>query len=271
METNRELIRFLTDHAGQLAEDVVERVSGLLGDVTDEELKQARLMYAQLWKALADTLRTGELRVPEALMRWSRSNAAIQTKNSGSIAAVADRYPPSRDAIADLLLEISEQLGVSLKEYAHLSKLVNRFLDLSLQEKYYAYERLSKLYQSDAEDELAELSAPVVPVYDGIVIIPFIGRITDDRAYAIMNKVLPKVAEMNVTCTIADFSGLAAVDDHIMHLLQQVEGALELMGIHVISTGIRPHLAQSIVNSGQALAGRSYYGNVKLALESIIK
>ncbi len=249
----------------------MERVSGLLGDVTDEEIKQARIMYTALWKALAETLRTEELQVPEALMRWSRGNAAMQTKNSGSIAAVADRYPPSRDAIADILLEMSEKLGLSLKDYAQLSKLVNRFLDLSLQETYYAFERLSKLYQSDAEEELAELSAPVVPVYDGIVILPFIGRITDDRAYAIMDKVLPKIAAMKVTCTIADFSGLAEIDDHAIQLLQQIEDALELMGIQVISTGLRPHLAQSIVNSRQVLAEKRYFGTVKQALKSLIQ
>ncbi|GEM_PF-1999114 len=271
MERNEKMIHYFTSHAEDLAAEIVERVCEVMPEeIPQEEKREAYQMYVEFWNSLADTLRTDELHIPESLMRWSRANAAMQTKHNRSISVIADRYPPSRDALADLLLKVGNELDISLADYAQANKVLNRLLDYSLSETYYAFERLSELYKSDTEEELAELSAPLVPVYEGIVIIPFIGRITDDRAAAIMTKVLPRIAAMNVTCVIADFSGLAAVDDHVLRSLQQIEGALGLMGVHVISTGMRPELARKIADSGVNLAGRRYYGTVKLALESML-
>ncbi|GKV69236.1 hypothetical protein NCCP2716_17340 [Sporosarcina sp. NCCP-2716] len=272
MERNEQMIQYFTDHAEDLAAEIVERVCEVLPDeIPEDEKRQAHGMYVEFWKTLAEMMRTGVLSIPESLLQWSRANAAMQTKHNGSISVIADRYPPSREALVDLLVEIGEELDVSLSDYAQAVKLMNRVLDYSLSETYYAFERLSELYKSDTEEELAELSAPLVPVYDGIVIIPFIGRITDERASAIMEKVLPRIAALNVSCTIADFSGLAAVDDHVLRSLQQIEGALGLMGVEVISTGMRPELARKIADSGVDLAGKRYYGTVKLALESMLR
>ena len=262
---------YITEHIDELAATIVERVCEQLpGEVPQVEQRLALDMYKELWKSLGHSLQSDELTIPEALMKWSRSNAAMQTENGGKISVIVDRYPPTRVAFADVLVEVSEEVGLSLKEFAYVNKQVNTMLDMSLNETYYAFERHSELYRTSTQQELAQLSAPIVPVQDGIVIIPFIGEITDDRSYAIMNNVLPRVAAMDVECAIADFSGLVSVDDHVVRSLHQVEDALSLMGIQVITTGLRPELAQKIVNSGMDFAGTKYYATVKQALESLL-
>lgn len=250
---------------------IVERVCGQLPvEVPEAEQERALLMYKELWKSLGESLRDDQIEIPEALMKWSRTNAAMQTEIGGKISIIVDRYPPTRVVFTDVLVEIGEKLGLTLKEFALVNKQVNTMLDISLNETYYAFERLSELYRSDTEQQLAELSAPIVPVRDGIVIIPFIGEITDDRSYAIMNNVLPRVAEMGVEYAIADFSGLVSVDDHVVRSLHQLEDALSLMGIEVITTGLRPELALKIVNSSMDFAGTKYYATVQQALESLL-
>ncbi|REB08605.1 STAS domain-containing protein [Sporosarcina sp. BI001-red] len=271
MKSFDQFINYITEHTDELATTIVERVCNQLPtEVPEAEQQQALLMYKELWESLAESLRDDLFEIPEALMKWSRSNAAMQTEIGGKISVIVDRYPPTRAVFSDVLVEISEDVGLSLKEFARVNKQVNTLMDISLNETYYAFERLSELYRSDTEQELAQLSAPIVPVKDGIIIIPFIGEITDDRSYAIMNNVLPRVASMDVMCAIADFSGLVSVDDHVVRSLHQIEDALSLMGIQVITTGLRPELAQKIVNSGMDFAGTEYYATVKQALESLL-
>lgn len=266
-----QFIHYITEHTDELAATIVKQVCEKLPvEVPQVEQQEALLMYKELWKSLGESLRSEHLEIPEALMTWSRSNAAMQTKNGGKISVIVDRYPTTRIVFGDVLVEISEKLELSLKEFSLVNKQVNTMLDISLNETYYAFERLSELYRTSTQQELAKLSAPIVPVQDGIVIIPFIGEITDDRAFAIMNNVLPKVAQMDVECTIADFSGLVTVDDQVIRSLHQIEDALSLMGIDVITTGLRPELAQKVVNSGMSFAGTKYYATVKQALESLL-
>ncbi|MGG0643156.1 STAS domain-containing protein [Sporosarcina gallistercoris] len=271
MKPFERFINYTTDHTDELAATIVDRVCEQLPEeVPQEEQHQALIMYKELWKSLGESLKDDQFKIPEALMKWSRSNAAMMTEIGGKISVIVDRYPPTRVIFSEVLVEVSERLGLSLKEFARVNQQVNTMLDISLNETYYAFERLSELYRSDTEQELAELSAPIVPVRDGIVIIPFIGEITDDRSYAIMNNVLPRIAEMEVECTITDFSGLVSVDDQVVRSLHQLEDALSLMGIEVITTGLRPELAQKIVSSGMDFAGTKYYATVKQALESLL-
>ena len=271
MQSFDQFINYIAQHTDKLAATIVKRVVDQIpSEVPEAEQQQALLMYKELWKSLGESLRDDQFEIPEALMKWSRSNAAMQTEIGGKISVIVDRYPPTRIVFSDVLVEISEEAGLSLKEFAQVNKQVNTMLDISLNETYYAFERLSELYRSETEHELAQLSAPIVPLQDGIVVIPFIGEITDDRSYAIMNNVLPKIAEMDVECVIADFSGLVSVDDHVARSLHQIEDALSLMGIDVYTTGLRPELAQKIVNSGMDFAGMKYYATVKQALESLL-
>ena len=263
-------IHYITEQADELAQRVVDRVcADLSEEVPAVEQRRAFKMYRELWKSLGESLQSEQLEIPEALMVWSRNNAAMQTKSGGKISVIVNRYPATRAVMSDLLLEIGEEMGLTLPEFVSVNKQVNTMLDLSLNETYYAFEQLSELYRKSAELEIAKLSAPIVPLHDGIVVIPLMGEITDERAYTIMNNVLPNVSQMDIHCAIADFSGLLTVDDQVIRSLRQIEGALSLMGIQVISTGMRPELAQKVVNSGMELTGTTYYATVKQALESL--
>ncbi|WP_334314220.1 STAS domain-containing protein [Aneurinibacillus sp. Ricciae_BoGa-3] len=57
-----------------------------------------------------------------------------------------------------------------------------------------------------------ELSAPIVPVRDGVAVLPLIGTIDTNRAKFILEKVVPRVSELNIHCLIVDFSGIHIID-----------------------------------------------------------
>ena len=270
MKPIEQISQYIKTEHEKLAQRVVDRVCVQIPeDVPEEERKQAFTMYQELWTSVGESISKNELVIPEALMVWSRNNAAMQTKNGGKISIIVDRYPMSREVMSEILVELSEEFGLTVSEFSQVTKYVNTMLDMSLSETYYAFEKLSALYKRSAEQEIARLSAPLVPIQDGIVVLPLIGEITDDRAYSIMNNVLPKMAAMDVDKAIVDFSGLMTVDEQVVRSLRQIVDALGLMGIQVISTGLRPEMAQQVVHAGMDLSVTTYYANVKQALESL--
>ncbi|MBU5595729.1 RsbT co-antagonist protein RsbRA [Amphibacillus sp. MSJ-3] len=97
---------------------------------------------------------------------------------------------------------------------------------------------------------LQELSAPLIPVMSNITIMPLIGTIDTDRAKQIMENLLEGVIKHNAEVVLIDITGVPVVDTMVAHHIIQAAEAVRLIGSHCILVGIRPEIAQTIVNLG---------------------
>lgn len=97
---------------------------------------------------------------------------------------------------------------------------------------------------------LQELSAPLIPVLDQITIMPLIGTIDTDRAKLIMENLLEGIIEHNAEVVLIDITGVPVVDTMVAHHIIQAAEAVRLIGSTCILVGIRPEIAQTIVNLG---------------------
>ncbi|GGB55518.1 STAS domain-containing protein [Virgibacillus dakarensis] len=97
---------------------------------------------------------------------------------------------------------------------------------------------------------LQELSAPLIPVMDNITIMPLIGTIDTERAKLIMENVLEGVIKHNSEVVLMDITGVPVVDTMVAHHIIQAAEAVRLVGATCILVGIRPEIAQTIVNLG---------------------
>ncbi|RLL42141.1 STAS domain-containing protein [Oceanobacillus piezotolerans] len=97
---------------------------------------------------------------------------------------------------------------------------------------------------------LQELSAPLIPVMEGITIMPLIGTIDTERAKLIMENLLQGVIRYNSEVVLIDITGVPVVDTMVAHHLIQAAEAVRLIGAKCILVGIRPEIAQTIVNLG---------------------
>jgi rsbT co-antagonist protein RsbR len=97
---------------------------------------------------------------------------------------------------------------------------------------------------------LQELSAPLIPVMDNITIMPLIGTIDTERAKFIMENLLEGVMRHNAEVVLIDITGVPVVDTMVAHHLFQATEAVRLLGATCILVGIRPEIAQTIVNLG---------------------
>lgn len=100
------------------------------------------------------------------------------------------------------------------------------------------------------QEELLELSTPVVKLWDGILALPIIGTLDSARTQVVMESLLQAIVETNSRVAIIDITGVPTVDTVVaQHLLKTVTAA-RLMGADCIISGVRPQIAQTIVHLG---------------------
>ena len=100
------------------------------------------------------------------------------------------------------------------------------------------------------QQELLELSTPVVKLWDGILALPIIGTLDSARTQVVMESLLQTVVATNSKYAIIDITGVPTVDTLVaQHLLKTITAA-RLMGAECIISGVRPQIAQTIVHLG---------------------
>jgi rsbT co-antagonist protein RsbR len=105
------------------------------------------------------------------------------------------------------------------------------------------------------QEELMELSTPVVKLWEGILALPIIGTLDSARTQVVMESLLSAVVQTNSRVAIIDITGVPTVDTLVaQHLLKTITAA-RLMGADCIISGVRPQIAQTIVHLGIDLAG----------------
>lgn len=103
---------------------------------------------------------------------------------------------------------------------------------------------------SRQQQELLELSTPVVKLWDGILALPIIGTLDSSRTQVVMENLLQTVVATNSKFAIIDITGVPTVDTLVaQHLLKTITAA-RLMGAECIISGVRPQIAQTIVHLG---------------------
>lgn len=94
---------------------------------------------------------------------------------------------------------------------------------------------------------IAELSTPIMEVWDEVLVLPIIGVVDSARSLTIMTRLLSAIAEGQARCVILDVTGVDVVDTQVSSSLVQVVRAAGLLGAHCVVTGINPSVAQSLV------------------------
>ncbi len=100
------------------------------------------------------------------------------------------------------------------------------------------------------QEELMELSTPVVKLWQGVVALPLIGTLDSARTQVVMESLLEKIIETDSALAIIDITGVPTVDTLVAQHLLKTVAAARLMGADCIISGIRPQIAQTIVHLG---------------------
>jgi rsbT co-antagonist protein RsbR len=105
------------------------------------------------------------------------------------------------------------------------------------------------------QQELLELSTPVVKLWEGILAVPLIGTLDSARTQVVMESLLQRIVDTGAAIAIIDITGVPTVDTLVAQHLLKTVAAARLMGAECIISGIRPQIAQTIVHLGIEMQG----------------
>lgn len=116
-----------------------------------------------------------------------------------------------------------------------------------------AYQRTREEIIRRQQQELLELSTPVVELWKGILALPLIGTLDSSRTQIVMENLLERIVQSEAEIAIIDITGVPTVDTLVAQHLIKTVSAARLMGADCIISGIRPQIAQTMVHLGVEL------------------
>ncbi len=112
-------------------------------------------------------------------------------------------------------------------------------------------------------EELNQLSTPLIPITDDIVVMPLIGSIDARRSDQMIENLLYGIQEHSTRVAILDITGISVVDAYVARLLMRAAQSVSLLGARVILTGMRPDTAHMLVTLGVDLGGIATYSTLQ--------
>jgi rsbT co-antagonist protein RsbR len=176
-----------------------------------------------------------------------------------SRARVIQGFSPSETALFVFSLKeplfelLRREVGADADKLARETWSANRLLDTLGLYTIEAYAKTREDVITRQQQELLELSTPVVALWDGILALPLIGTLDSDRTQVVMESLLERIVGSGAEIAIIDITGVPTVDTLVAQHLIKTISAARLMGADCILSGIRPQIAQTIVHLGLEL------------------
>jgi rsbT co-antagonist protein RsbR len=221
------------------------------GRLKESELREQSLEFLN---AFTRALQNGKIfdsdssawsEVRDVLGHLSRSRAT-QGFTSGETAMFV--FSLKQPIFAKLRQELRDPAALSEETWA-ISTLIDQLglytVDL--------YQKGREEVISRQQQELMELSTPVVKLWDGVLALPLIGTLDSSRTQVVMENLLEQIVSTGASLAIIDITGVPTVDTLVAQHLLKTVAAARLMGADCIISGIRPQIAQTIVHLGVEL------------------
>ncbi|MDQ0208726.1 STAS domain-containing protein [Alkalicoccobacillus murimartini] len=171
-----------------------------------------------------------------------------------------------RNSIGEIVRDEAIRQEMTLTEFYSIVSEFDTVVDHAIQIVSRSY--MEEFHRSieTAKYAIDELSVPVVQLTKDTGVIPIIGEIDTNRARYLMLNSLEQGAEMELSRLILDLSGVSIVDTMVAGQIFKVIDSLKLIGIEAVLSGVRPEVAQTMVNLGIRVEGK-VYSSLRKALE----
>ena len=255
--TDAVIPRILKTHEADLLEEWLrEQVSGFRvgSKISESELRSQSREFLSVLRQATQGGNVGDVqgpsygRVRDMLGDISRSRSLQGFSPSETATFVFSLKRP-------LFARIRNELATDAESLATVTWSATELLDRLGLYTTEVYQKSREEVITRQQDELLELSTPVVKLWDGILALPMIGTLDSARTQVVMESLLRRIVETGADIAIIDITGVPTVDTlTAQHLLKTVTAA-RLMGAECIISGIRPQIAQTIVHLGVDLGG----------------
>ena len=220
--------------------------------IKESELREQSRQFLSAFRTAARGSTTADISGPEwtpvrdHLKDLSRSRAAQGASPVDTATFIFSLRGPLLDRIQQ---EHGSDAAVAFPVLRDATNLVDK-LGLFIMEN---FQKSREELISRQQQEMLELSTPVVQLYESILALPLIGTLDSARTQVVMENLLQRIVETGASIAIIDITGVPTVDTLVAQHLLKAVAAARLMGADCIISGIRPQIAQTIVHLGVEL------------------
>ena len=229
----------------------------------------------ELLGALRDGLRAdGSAARFEDAPAWERARGVLEALSRTRAARGSSAGETSQFVLAlkrSLFARLQQRLGREPERLVGALWSISELIDRMAQFTVTNFQRSREEVIARQQQELLELSTPVVKLWDGVLAVPMIGTLDSSRTQLVMESLLQRIVDTGSELAIIDITGVPTVDTLVaQHLLKTVT-AIRLMGADCIISGVRPQIAQTIVHLGIDLTGITTKASLADALALALK
>lgn len=158
-------------------------------------------------------------------------------------------------ALKEALLEAVQGEALGSEEMFAAALAINRLLDAAGALSFATYVEGREEIIRRQSRQLLEISTPVVRLWQQVLAVPLIGNLDTARSQVVMESLLDSIQQEEAVVAIIDITGVPTVDTSVAQHLMQTVKAVRLMGAECVISGIKPRIAQTIVQLGIDLSG----------------
>ena len=263
-------LQLLGRHQDQIITEWLQEAGAASTRLTDAGRRAMRAEAEDILNALRPALQAGADAenfeastwngVRQALETLSRSRAAQgQSAGDTSVFVLAFKRP--------LFSVIQKEFATQPERQMALVWSITTMVDRMAQWTVTTYQQSREDIIKRQQQDLLELSTPVIKLFDGVLAVPMIGTLDSARTQVVMETLLQRIVETGSTLAIIDITGVPTVDTLVAQHLLKTVSAIRLMGAECIISGIRPQIAQTIVHLGIDLQGIASKSSLADALQ----
>ena len=270
MDSIKRVGQYLINNADSISLEMVKlSLDKLEIEFPVELINQSVKANAEFLVLLAESFNESDENAAQELIEWSKKYGEQQASMISQLSALIKPYADNRLTFIKRITKISIDHNLTTENVVAINNRVSYLMDVSMIETIFAYEAYRDELMKERQLEIDKLSAPIVPIQQGISVLPLIGVIDYPRVQHLLNNVLPGISLIDTEHLIIDFSGILTIDTEVAQHIFTIHNVLKLLGIHVMFTGIRPNLSMAVVQAGIDFTAFKTFGSVKQAIESI--
>ncbi len=239
-------LRYIGEKIQKNQDIIAESVLLNLDSTLNKELRILSLPKDQLSKfnsRLVSNIRAilfaeeNKAEVEKSFLAWGSWAGKAATEMNVSLTATLQYVSSFRSVIWDIFTVELEERHFAAITMLDVSKIIDPMLEIVSFEIGRQFEKHNKKMVSIAYSALEELSVPVVPIYEGLAVIPIVGEIDTHRAKLIMETALTQGNALELDQLVLDVSGVLMIDTMVANQILQIVQTLRISGIKTIITG----------------------------------
>jgi rsbT co-antagonist protein RsbR len=250
----------------QITDDIRAHAGPSYANISRNDMLVASTQLIDVWQTAFDTNDSTPICTFAHAMGRRRAEAhvgageimtvidIIRTRLWQILGQIYESEANDRAVIAEVELWLHAMRNSAVESYGETLRVAEQRLD----------EREQAL--SMQRELIQELSTPIVPIHEGVLVLPLVGTIDTRRAMQIVESVLEQIVEHQADMFILDITGVSVVDTSVANHILQMTRAVRLLGATTVLVGISNEVAQTLVQLGVDLSSISIRSNLQAGI-----